>query len=264
MRCMRRVFASIVSRKRSRLSVGSSRSRNVSANPAMTVSGVLSSCETLATKSRRIVSSRRRVVRSCTATTAPPSGSGRAETTSVRSPTPISSGPAATPAIAPRTASRTSRSCGSRSVEKGTASFEIEQPARALVQAHHAASRAHGDDSFVERVDDGGEERVLRLQRRQSRRELFGHALQRGGEVADFAGRRQRRPSSEIAGGDGRARRRAIRRSASRRRARNRMRRSKCRRVRASRRRSRRRARRSRSRGTSPCPPRRARCPADV
>src|SRR5215831_3179636 len=119
-RCMRRVFASIVSRKRSRLSFGSSRSRSVSANPAMTVSGVLSSCDTLATKSRRIVSSLRRVVRSWTATTAPPSGSGRAETSSVRSATPISSGPVATPAIAPRTASRMSRCCGSMSVEKGT------------------------------------------------------------------------------------------------------------------------------------------------
>ena len=33
-------------------------------------------------------------------------------------------------------------------------------------------------------------------------RELFGHAVQRGGEVADLARRRERRPPREIAGRD--------------------------------------------------------------
>ena len=43
---------------------------------------------------------------------------------------------------------------------------------------------------------------VLGLERRHARRELLGHPVQRGGEIADFAGRRQRRPSIELARGD--------------------------------------------------------------
>ena len=202
MRCMRRVFASMVSRNRSRSSGDRSGSRSVSAKPPMTVSGVLSSCDTLATKSRRIVSSRRRVVRSMTANTAPPSGSGRAVMSSVRSPSASSVGSVAMPSIAPRTASRTSRSCGSRSTENGTVAGERQQAPRALVQPHDLGARAHGDDALVERLDDRVEQRVFRLERRESRRELLGHAMEREREIADFARRRERRPTIELAGGD--------------------------------------------------------------
>ena len=50
------------------------------------MSGVLSSCDTLATKSRRTVSSRRSGVRSNSASTAPPDASGRAVSVTVRPP----------------------------------------------------------------------------------------------------------------------------------------------------------------------------------
>ncbi len=79
---------------------------------------------------------------------------------------------------------------------------QVEQPASALVQSHDAAARAHRDDALVERIDDGRQERVLRLERRQPRRELFGHALKRGGEVAHFAGRGEGGAALEVSGGD--------------------------------------------------------------
>ena len=203
MRCMRRVFDSIVSRNRSRSPSGSSRSRSVSANPPITVSGVLSSCDTFATKSRRIVSSRRRVVRSMTASTAPPSGSGRAVTSSVRSPSASSLGSVGH--AVHRAAHRVAHESFLRQEVDGEGNRRrraTEQSACALVQSHDLAARAHGDDSFVERVDDGVEQRVLRFERGETRRELLGHAVQRDGEIADFARRGERRAPLELAGGD--------------------------------------------------------------
>ncbi|CFT97379.1 Uncharacterised protein [Bordetella pertussis] len=61
MACMRRACSCIMAMYWSRCSAGSASagsSRSVSRKPASTVSGVRSSCETLATKSRRVVSRR--------------------------------------------------------------------------------------------------------------------------------------------------------------------------------------------------------------
>ena len=84
------------------------------------------------------------------------------------------------------------------------------EPARRATSSRRALSfsrttstaRAHGDDSFIERIDDGVEQRVLRLERREARRELLGHSVQRDGEIADFAWCGERGPAIELAGGD--------------------------------------------------------------
>jgi hypothetical protein len=101
--------------------------------------------------------------------------------------------------MAPRTASRTSRSATNppRRHVRG----ERQQPARARFNCTIRA-RTDGDDSLVERFDDRVEQRVLRLERGEPRGELLRHAMQREREVAHFARRRQRRSPIELAGGD--------------------------------------------------------------
>ena len=137
-----------------------------------------------------------------TAITAPPSGSGRAVTSSVRSPSASSVGSVATPFIAPRTASRTSRSCGRRSVEKGTgASSDISR--RALSFSRTTWPRAltatmPSSSESITALSSASSD----FERGEPRRELLGHSVQRDREVADLARRRERRPPLELAGGD--------------------------------------------------------------
>ncbi len=77
-RCIRCALVTMVPRKRCRVSASIPGSLSVSAYPAIDVSGVFSSCETFATKSRRTASRRRTSVKSCSTTTAPWPLSGRA------------------------------------------------------------------------------------------------------------------------------------------------------------------------------------------
>jgi len=59
-------------------------SSKVSTYPEMEVSGVRSSCDTLAIKSRRVFSARSTLVTSCSTATAPPPGVGAALTSKIR------------------------------------------------------------------------------------------------------------------------------------------------------------------------------------
>ena len=119
------------------------------------MSGVLSSCDTFATKSRRIVSSRRtrREVEQRDDGAAGGERPGRerelatAELQLVRV-------DGAAPASAVPIASRSSRSCGRDRRGKGNCVLEAEQAARALVHLRRPAPRVDGDDALVERLDE--------------------------------------------------------------------------------------------------------------
>ncbi len=69
-----------------------------------------------------------------------------------------------------------------------------------LVDANDLPPGAHGHDALVERVDERRQERVLGLKRLQPRAKLLGHPVDRRGEIAHFAGRRQGGAAREVAG----------------------------------------------------------------
>ncbi len=199
---MRRALPRIASTNRLRSAAGGSSVASVSANPPITVIGVFSSCDTLATKSRRTASRRRVLVRSKNASRPPRSRSGRAVSITVRPPSEISDGSDGWPASAPASASRSSGSRGSRSAEKGTASRDVEQPPRRRVEDDHLPLRVHRGDAFLQQVDHRGHEGVIILERGEPRLELLRHAVHGVGEIADFAGRGERGAAREIAGGE--------------------------------------------------------------
>ena len=117
---MRWVLLRMVFANSDLLSAGMSGSWRVSANPPTIVSGVRSSCETFATKSRRTASSFRMGVRSNKATTAPPFTSGRAVSERVLSPIDTSSGSVSVPLKALEIALRSVASRGRKSMANGT------------------------------------------------------------------------------------------------------------------------------------------------
>ena len=135
MRCMRMALSRIVSTNRCRCAGGIVSSSSVSANPLTAVNGVLSSWDTLATKSRRIVSSRRSTVRSSNVSTAPAVGSGREVIASVRSFKPTSAVGVAWPSSAWSMAARMAYSRGSSSRPKGSGAEIFSSPrARSLMR----------------------------------------------------------------------------------------------------------------------------------
>ena len=85
---------------------------------------------------------------------------------------------------------------------EGQRRLDAEQRARPLIDPDHHAALVHREHAFLERLEHGGHELVVRLERIEARRELLGHAVQRGGEIADLAGRGERRPPREITGRD--------------------------------------------------------------
>ena len=71
-----------------------------------------------------------------------------------------------------------------------------------MVETNDFRARADRDDAFVERLDDGVQQRVFGFERGQARRELLRHAVQREREIADLSRRCETRTTIELASRD--------------------------------------------------------------
>jgi hypothetical protein len=150
MRCIRRACVRIADENWRLVSSGGSSSARVSANPATTVSGVRSSCETLATKSRRMSSSWRMRVRSNKASTAPPPDSGRAVRETVRSPS-ISSTGLSDFSFECRSDCKLQLGVSRQAIcRERSAIADAKELSSRLVDSNRLVLRADRDDSFIQ------------------------------------------------------------------------------------------------------------------
>ena len=190
------------------------RPRSVSTKPLIEVTGVLSSCETLATKSRRTVSSRLSRVTSLSTTTAPTSsplgvaGSSVPLACRLRSSAPTRMTMSASTGRCPPSVCATT-CC--RSGLRTTSWMDLPSAAAGSVSSRRGGGGVDGDDALVgvdgEHALDHAREHRLALvalvgERAQLVVELVGHvvdALGHGGELLDA---RHEQLVGEVAGGE--------------------------------------------------------------
>ena len=166
------------------------------------MSGVLSSCDTLATKSRRTASRRRDAVRSNTASThAAVAERARREHHALAVDGDL------------RRLRRLARERGGERLAQraiarqaiggeGNAVGEPQHASPALVHAHDLSPRVDRDHAFLERLDDRVHVHVVVLQRLEAARELLGHSMDRRRQIADLAGRGERGAARQVARGE--------------------------------------------------------------
>ena len=188
-------------------------SASVSAKPLIDVTGVLSSCDTLATKSLRTASRRRRRVTSFTTTTAPATAPS-----SVCSSEPFACRNLSSPATYDREVGLDGFLAGQHGVQRALqlriagrlldrhaddgVRTDVEQPSRGAVDGDDAPVRVDGDDALDHALEHRLALVALARERAQLVVELGGHPVHGLGDRGELDGRRCQQLAAEVTGGE--------------------------------------------------------------